>query len=99
MPKSRNLKPRAFTLIELLCVIAIIASLAALLLPAVSRGTARAKRIQCMNSLRQVGIAFHMFAHDHNNAFPMAIPSGLGGSMDSAQDAQRIIGDFLFGFR
>src|SRR5436305_9431787 len=76
---SPALRARAFTLIELLTVMAIIAILASLLLPALSQGKARAQRIQCTNNLRQIGLAFHMFAHDHNNAFPMAVPVQLGG--------------------
>ncbi len=65
-----NLRHRGFTLIELLVVIAIIAVLIALLLPAVQAARASARRIQCVNNMKQLGIAMHNY-HDVISTFPI----------------------------
>jgi len=63
-------KDRAFTLVELLVVMAIIAILAALLLPVLSRAKASAQRTVCLNNLRQISLGIRMYADDSNDAAP-----------------------------
>ncbi|MEX0728846.1 MAG: DUF1559 domain-containing protein [Planctomycetaceae bacterium] len=75
--RSRTKRRRAFTLIELLVVIAIIAILIALLLPAVQQAREAARRTQCRNNLKQIGLALHNYESSHR-VYP---PGRLGYPM------------------
>ncbi len=90
MRQTGPLRKRGFTLIELLVVIAIIAVLIALLLPAVQQAREAARRTQCKNNLKQMGLGLHNY-HDVFNRFPLpglfnvapGFGNGIGGTLTS----------------
>jgi len=81
MIKSKKQK-KAFTLIELLVVIAIIAILAAMLLPALAAAKRKAQKINCVNNLKEIGIALRIWEGDNNDKYPMAVGTAQNGASE-----------------
>ncbi len=80
---------KAFTLIELLVVIAIIAILAAMLLPALAAAKRKAQRINCVNNIHQINLAFKTWEGDNGDRFPMAVSTAKGGALENVNSASQ----------
>src|SRR3954468_17178009 len=93
MKNTRN----AFTLIELLVVIAIIAVLAAMLLPALASAKEKAKRTQCINSLRQLYIGCTLYAEVIDDCFPTCGGNALNTRTKNVIDLSNYIRWVVFG--
>jgi prepilin-type N-terminal cleavage/methylation domain-containing protein/prepilin-type processing-associated H-X9-DG protein len=83
-PTPASDKRRAFTLVELLVVIGIIAILVAILLPALSRVQNQARTLQCLSNLRQIGMAMHLYT----NEFKCIIPAGYFKDNDAIKQKE-----------
>jgi prepilin-type N-terminal cleavage/methylation domain-containing protein/prepilin-type processing-associated H-X9-DG protein len=82
MNEHRIIERRGFTLIEFLLVIAMLAVLIALYLPSMARRHARSSRLNCVNNLKQVGLAFRQWGLDNDDKFPMQVSVTNGGTME-----------------
>jgi prepilin-type processing-associated H-X9-DG protein len=79
----------AFTRVELAAIIAVALVLTALAVCAFADAKAKSRGICCNCRLKQIGLAFRIFASDHYDAFPMSISTNKGGSMEYASEAFR----------
>ena len=86
--KNMREQNAAFTLIELIVVIATVAILAAALLPALARTRPQAQRISCSNNLKQVGLAFRAWAAANGGYMPMTLPGSQGGAAENVGTRQ-----------
>ena len=81
-------RPHGFTLIEVGVVLAVIALLLLVGIPMIRNSGRPARRIQCINNLKNVGLAFRIFALDNTNRFPFELSSTRGGTLELCGDPQ-----------
>jgi prepilin-type processing-associated H-X9-DG protein len=85
----RHFTRQGFTLVGLLIIIAVLAILAAMLLPALASAKRKAQRINCVNNLKQDGLAFRLWEGDNGDKYPMAVSTNKNGTMEYAADVFR----------
>lgn len=85
------MKTKAFSLIELIVVIAIIGILAVLIAPQYQKFIDRSRSVTCMNNLRQIGVAVLSYVGDHNNTFPIIEPNAGDPLYDPEKEAKPLL--------
>ena len=83
MKRSRSKHWGGFTVWELVVILALLALLAALLLPALAQAKRKSSRINCINNVKQIGTAARLWAGDNNDRFPDQVPASGGGLSDT----------------
>jgi prepilin-type processing-associated H-X9-DG protein len=83
MKTKTSEQQRAFTLIDLLLIIAAIIAIAAIALPKMTRTRNHSPRISCVNNLKYVGLAFRIWAGDNNDKLPTQVSTTNGGAMEA----------------
>jgi prepilin-type processing-associated H-X9-DG protein len=77
---------RAITFVEMLCGVAVVLLMGLVVLPLMQpRGCKKSPATACVNNLKQIGLAFRIYANDHNDLYPMQIPDDQGGAEDSVE--------------
>ena len=84
---SGRFSNQGFTLVGLIIIVAVLAILAAMLLPALASAKRKARRIQCVNNLKQCGLAFRIWEGDNGDKYPMAVSTEKGGTMEFTDGA------------
>ena len=81
-PRFSNQRNLAMTLTEVLVVIAILAVIAAMFLPALAKAKRKSSRIGCVNCLKEIGLAYHEWEGDNSDKYPMSVSVTNGGAME-----------------
>src|SRR5882724_9024921 len=83
-PRFSNQRNQAMTLVEVLVVIVTLAVLAIVFLPAIQENNVKNQgwRINCVNNLKEIGLAYKLWSDDHNGKFPMEISATNGDTME-----------------
>ena len=84
---SRRFPQSAFTLTALIVIVAVLALLAAMLLPALAKAKQKSSKIGCVNNLKQVGLAYRIWSGDNEDKYPMSVPAAKGGTLELSTGA------------